>query len=71
MKENKSNTAFWAVLAVVNALGLIYPVNLLLRAENTNETLFAALRFIGFVFLLVVVDGISIVVADAVGTTRG
>jgi hypothetical protein len=55
------------VLALVNVLALIYPINLLLRAKSVEENLFATFVLIASVFLLALVDAISIVVADAVG----
>jgi len=67
MKTDKPTTRFWAVLAVVNTLVLIYPIGLLHRAESADEHVFAARMLIGFVFLLAVVDAVSIVVADVVG----
>jgi len=70
MKRNKSTTNFWPVLAAVNVLALIYPINLLIHAENTDEHLFAAFALVGFVFLLAVIDAVSIVVADVVGTDK-
>lgn len=68
MKRNKSTTEFWPVLAAVNILALTYPINLLIHAESTDEHLFAAFALVGFVFLLAVVDAVSIVVVDVVGT---
>ena len=70
MKTNKPTTEFWTVLAMVNVLGLIYPVHLLLRANSVGENLFATCVLVGSLFLLVVVDAVSIVVADAVGTGK-
>jgi hypothetical protein len=70
MKRNKPSREFWTVLAGVNALLLIYPFNLLHRAQSTDENLFATFMLIGCLFLLTVVDAISIVVADVVGTGK-
>jgi hypothetical protein len=55
---------------MVNVLGLIYPIHLPLRTNSVDENLFATLALIGFVFLLVVVDAVSILDADEVGITR-
>lgn len=68
MKRTKSSTQFWTALTTVNVLTLSYPLHLLLHAENPGESLLAALAFIGLVFLLAVVDSVSIVVADAIGS---
>jgi hypothetical protein len=70
MKRNKSSREFWMVLAGANALLLIYPFNLLHHAQSTDENLFATFMLIGCLFLLTVVDAISIVVADVVGTGK-
>ena len=70
MKTNKPTTEFWTVLTMVNVLGLIYPIHLLLRANRVDENLFATCVLIGSLFLLVVVDAVSIVVAEAVGTGK-
>ena len=70
MKRSKPTTEFWTVLTMVNLLGLIYPIHLLLRANSVDEHLFATCVLVGFLFLLVVVDAVGIVVADAVGTGK-
>jgi len=54
----------------VNIVTLVYPINLLLRANSVDENLFAAFALIGLVFLLMVVDAVSILVAEEVGITR-
>jgi hypothetical protein len=70
MKTSKPTTEFWTVLTMVNVLALIYPIHLLLRANSVDENLFATFVLVGFLFLLVVVDAVSIVVAEAVGTGK-
>ena len=70
MKRNKSNTNFWPVLAAVNILALTYPINLLFRAEGADEKLMATVVLIGSLFLLLLGDAVSIVVAEVVGTSR-
>jgi len=70
MKRNKSNSKFWPVLTTVNIVTLVYPINLLLRANSVDESLFATFALIGLVFLLMVVDAVSILVAEEVGITR-
>jgi hypothetical protein len=70
MKRNKSNSQFWPVLTFVNIVALVYPINLLLRANSVDENLFAAFALIGLVFLLMVVDAVSVLVAEEVGITR-
>ena len=70
MKRSKPTTEFWTVLAIVNVLALIYPISLILRANSVDENLFASGVLIGSLFLLVVVDAVSIVVTEAVGTGK-
>ncbi len=70
MKRNKSNSKFWPVLTTVNIVTLVYPINLLLRANSVDENLLAAFALMGLVFLLMVVDAVSILVAEEVGITR-
>jgi hypothetical protein len=70
MKTNKPTTEFWAVLTMVNVLALIYPIHLLLRAVSVDENLFATFVLVGSLFLLVVVDAVSIVIAGGLATGR-
>jgi len=70
MKRNKSNSQFWPALTTVNIVALAYPINLLLRANSVDENLFAAFALIGLVFLLMVVDAVSVLVAEEVGITK-
>ena len=66
-EKNKRTSEFWMVLALVNVLAFIYPINLLLRANGVDENFFATCVFIGSVFLLMVVNALSIVAADPFG----
>jgi hypothetical protein len=70
MRRNKSNSQFWPVLTTVNIVALAYPINLVFRANSVDENLFAAFALIGSVFLLVVVDAVSVLVAEEVGITK-
>jgi hypothetical protein len=70
MKKNKPSTNFWGVLATVNVVAVMYPISLLHRAESTDETLFAAFALMGSLFVLMVIDAVSIVVADVIGNVR-
>ena len=65
MKRKQPPTKFWTMLTAANVLALIYPSNLLLRANSLDEHLFATLVLIISVFLLASVDAVRIVVADA------
>lgn len=70
MKTNNPTTEFWTVLTMVNVLALVYPIHLLLRANSVDENLFATCVLVGSLFLLAVVDAVSIVIADASGTRK-
>jgi len=70
MKTDKSRRDLWIVLALANVLALVCPINLSLRATSVDENLFATFVLIASVFLLALVDAISIVAADAVGTGK-
>jgi hypothetical protein len=48
----------------------MYPINLLLRAKSVDENLLATFVLIASVFLLALLDAISIVAVDAAGTSR-
>ena len=67
MKGNRSNAKFWSALAALNVLALTYPISLLIYSESADEHLLANFELVGFVFLLAVVDAVSILVADLVG----
>lgn len=58
------------VLALVNVLALVYPINLSLRSKSVDENLFVTFVFIASIFLLALVDAISIVAADAASTGK-
>lgn len=66
MKNDNPSRQFWTVLASVNVLAMIYPINLLHHAETADDSLFAAFALIGFVFLLMVLDAVSVVIAEVV-----
>ena len=64
MQKEKPTTQFWTILATVNILALMYPVNLLHSAEGTDDKPFAAITLIGVVFLLMMIDVVSILIAN-------
>jgi hypothetical protein len=68
MKRYKSSTPFWIALATVNVLALIYAINLIHAAKTIGENFFATFALIGVVFVLVVIDAVSIVVMDGLDT---
>lgn len=70
MKTNKPIKEFWTVLIMVNVLALMYPIHLMISSNSVDENLLASWVLVGSLFLLLVVDAISIVVAQALGTGR-
>ena len=70
MKSDKSRRDLWIVLALANVLALVYPINLSLCAKSVDENLFATFVLIASIFLLALVDAISIVAADAASTGK-
>ena len=68
MKKNKSRSQFWTMLGAVNFLAVLYPIRLLHLAEGPDDRLFAAFAFIGVVFLLLIVDAVLVVLAEALGS---
>src|SRR5689334_10740837 len=62
--KNGCTNRFWFVLTAINVLALSYPIVLLHRAESMDASLFATFVLIGCVFLLTVIDFVSIVIAD-------
>jgi hypothetical protein len=70
MKSDKSRRDLWIVLALANVLALVCPINLSLRATSVDENLFATFVLVASIFLLALVDAISIVAADAASTGK-
>jgi hypothetical protein len=68
MKRGRPRTPFWITLATINVMALIYPINLIRCAKSIDENFFAAFALIGVVFVLVVIDAVSIVVTDGLDT---
>jgi len=68
MKRRKPRTPFWIALATINILALIYPISLIHAAKTIGENFFATFALIGVVFVLVVIDAVSIVVMDWLDT---
>jgi hypothetical protein len=71
MVKNGSTNRFWFVLTLLNLLALSYPIILLHGAETTDASLFATFVLIGCVFLLMVIDFVSIVIADGLNELSG
>ena len=54
---------FWSVLATINVLAMSYPVVLFRRAVSTDAQLLATLLLIGCLFLVIVIDAVSLLMA--------
>jgi len=60
-KTKQSKNLFWLVMAAINAAVMSYPVSIYRNAGNSEAQLFAALLLVGLLFVLGVVDTVSIV----------
>ena len=70
MTMKKFHRQFWTVLGTVNVVALIYAVSLARHADGDAENLLSAVALMGFMFLLLVLDAVSVVVADVIAETR-
>jgi len=70
MNRNKRGMEFWMLLGAGNLLALIYPIHRLIHASSVDEDLFATCILVGSLFLLLVLDAVSIVVAGTVGPRK-
>ena len=66
MTKDGSAKRFWWLLSVVNVVGVGYPVLLVRRAQSVEDNLFAVFLLIFVLFLMVVVDMVSIIIAEAI-----
>lgn len=67
MTHNRNARLFWWLLGAVNLIGITYPLLLIRRAPSVEDNLFAVLLLMFLMFFLVVVDMISIVMAEVIG----
>ncbi len=67
MTNSGNARRFWSLLGAVNLIGMVYPLVLVRRAQSVEDNLFAVLLLIFLMFFLVVVDMISIVMAEVIG----
>ena len=70
MNKHKPNNRLWTALSAVNAVALVYPVNLLRHADSSEDNLFAAFALMGVVLSLLTIDAVSIVVSGAFDTAK-
>ena len=63
MRQNIGKTKFWVTLGIVNLLVMMYPIILYVRAEDNNSQLFAGIILACVLFVLVIIDAVSALVA--------
>jgi len=63
MEKKRVLPLFWSVLAMFNVLAMSYPVVLSRRAVTMDAQLLATLLMIGCLFLVIVIDAVSILMA--------
>jgi hypothetical protein len=63
MRQRSQKGRFWAILAMINVVAMIYPVNLYFQADNGDAQLFATIVLLGAALLLAITDTVSAIVA--------
>lgn len=63
MKTKQTKSRFWLVMGAVNTLALFYPINIYRGAGDGDAQLLAALFLVGTLFVLGLVDTVSVVFA--------
>ncbi len=67
MKNNENRQWFWWVLGMLNLIVVAYPIILVRSAHSVEDNLFAVFLLMFLMFFLVVVDMVSIVMAEVIG----
>jgi hypothetical protein len=62
-KPTGSRAGFWTILTAVNIVAIGYVLGLYLRADSSDEQLFAAMALIFVAFFVVIGDIVSIILA--------
>jgi hypothetical protein len=63
MESKSPKTGFWVAFATINVVALGYASNLVLQANDEFARVAGALAYIGIVFLLVISDAVSVLMA--------
>lgn len=63
MQKKKARDDFWFVLAIVNFLVMIYPLNYYLQADSSEDNLVAVFIIVAAGLVLAIVNAVSIAVA--------
>jgi hypothetical protein len=59
-KPTRSKARFWTILTAVNVVAIGYVLGLYVRADSSDEQLFAAMALIFVAFFVVIADIVSI-----------
>lgn len=59
-KPTRSKARFWTILTAVNIVAIGYVLGLYVRADSSDEQLFAAMALIFVAFFVVIADIVSI-----------
>jgi hypothetical protein len=63
MRQKSQKGRFWTILAMINVVAMIYPVNLYFQADNSDAQFFATIVLLGAALLLAITDTVSAIVA--------
>ena len=61
--ENKSRPWLWTVLAVINVVGIAFPLSYYLQTDGETQ-IFAAVVLVCAGFFLVILDGLTALLAN-------
>ncbi len=59
-KPTRSKARFWTILTAVNIVAIGYVLGLYVRADSSDEQLFAAMALVFVAFFVVIADIVSI-----------
>lgn len=59
-KPTRSKAPFWTILTAVNIVAIGYVLGLYVRADSSDEQLFAAMALVFVAFFVVIADIVSI-----------
>jgi hypothetical protein len=63
MRQRGHKARFWTILAMINIVAMIYPVNLYLQADDSDAQFFATIVLLVAAFLLAITDTVSVIAA--------
>ena len=63
MRQRSQKIRFWIILATVNIVVMIYPVDLYVQAHDNDAQFSAAIVLLGVAFLLAITDTVSALLA--------